>query len=185
MTETAIASATTSRYREFTAMSNRQLESIFQNGRQPDPDMLAGYEWRGFNTPFFARLLGIQKFIKGFFTNPATQLVEGYNIPVRQNGLDNPWIHKPNADHPKKFGYYHVYPVRADERDRRYPNALLLNYGKSDRNPIYRPERVLRDYIIQPDADNADLLIGKAYLAVGPLRIPSNFFILEKLRQAP
>ncbi len=170
------------RYRELTRMPNGELESVFRAAVQPKPESLVGFEWRGYNTPFFARLLGIQKFIKGFFLEGNDSLVEGYNVPVRQNGIDGPWLHKPSADAPKRFGFYHVYPVRADERDNLYPNALLLNYGASTRNPFYRVERVLRDYVVQPDASNPDLLIGKAYLAFGPVRVPSNFFILERLR---
>lgn len=170
-------------YRTLCHSSNADLEAVFRAGKQPDPAALAGYEFRGFNTPFFARLIGIQKFVKGFFQ--AGDAVEGYNIPVRQNGFENPWLHKPSADAPKRFGYYNVYPVRKDERDNLYPNALLLNYGASCRNAFYRVERVLRDYVVQPDPAQPDLYLGKAYLAFGPVRIPSNFFVLERLRPAP
>jgi hypothetical protein len=171
-------------YRKLALSNNRDLEQIFRQAKQPVADQLAGYEFRGYNTPFFAKVLGIQKFIKGFFSESPGK-IEGYNIPVRQNGLANPWLHLPNAEAPKRFGFYHVYPVRGEERDNLYPNALLLNYGASARNPFYRVERVLRDYIVQPDPANPDILVGKAYLAFGPLRIPSNFFILERLRPAP
>ena len=171
------------RYTELTQRSNRELEEIFRKGIMPAAESLVDHEWRGFNTPAFARLLGIQKFIKGFFRVSANDPVEGYNIPVKQNGLDSPWQHKPSADAPKRFGFYHVYPVRPEDRENHYPEALLLNYGISPRNPAYRVERLLRDYLIQPDPDNPDILLGKAYLAVGGLRIPSNFFVLERLRR--
>lgn len=171
-------------YRKLATSSNAELETLFRAAATPDPKALAGWEFRGYNTPFFARILGIQKFIKGFFQEPG-QEVEGYNVPVRQNGIDNPWLHKPSAEVPKRFGYYDVYRVRANERDNLYPNAILLNYGSNARNPFYRVERVLRDYVVQPYADNPDVYVGKAYLAFGPLRVPSNFFILERLRQAP
>ncbi len=170
-------------YRELASLSNAALEEKFRAGVAPSAADLTGFEFRGFNTPFFARLLGIQKFIKGFFLDGES--VQGYNIPVKQNGMDGPWLHKPSADKPKRFGFYDVYAVRKEERDNLYPNALLLNYGASTRNPFYRVERVLRDYVVQPDPENPNLLIGKAYLALGPIRIPSNFFILERLRAAP
>lgn len=170
-------------YRKLAHSSNADLEAVFRAGTQPSPDALAGYEFRGFNTPFFAKLLGIQKFVKGFFKESGA--VEGYNIPVQQNGFEGAWLHKPSAEAPKRFGFYNVYPVRKYERDNLYPNALLLNYGASARNPFYRVERVLRDYVVQVDPANADLLLGKAYLAFGPVRVPSNFFVLERLRQAP
>jgi hypothetical protein len=171
-------------YQKLARASNAELEAVFLAAATPALEALAGWEFRGFNTPFFARLLGIQKFIKGFFQEPGNELA-GYNVPVHQNGLEAPWVHKPSAEMPKRFGYYQVYRVRAGERDHRYPHALLLNYGASRRNKAYQVERVLRDYLVQPDAANPDLLLGKAYLAFGPLRVPSNFFILERLRKAP
>ncbi|MCW5829905.1 MAG: hypothetical protein KIT79_11395 [Deltaproteobacteria bacterium] len=164
-------------YNGLAQSSNSELEAIFLKGVQPQPEQFAGYEFRGFNTPLFARLLGIQKFIKGMFRNREGQ-VEGYNIPVRQNGLEGPWEYK--TTEPKRFGFYDVYPVRESERDRNYPNSTLLNYGSNKRNGLFDPW-VLRDYMIQPDPANPDLFIGKAYIRVGPICIPSNFFILERL----
>jgi hypothetical protein len=36
---------------------------------------------------------------------------------------------------------------------------------------------------VQPEAGNPDVLLGKAYYAVGPLRLPTaSFFILERHR---
>ena len=151
---------------EMTRMTNADLEKLFLAGRAPDPAALAGYEWRGWNVPWYTRVFGIQKFIKGFFAKPGG--VEGYNVPVRQDYLADPWTRKARA---KPFGFYRVVPT---------PEGLLLDYGASARNPRYRPERVLRDYLVVPDPARTDLLLGKAYLALGA-RVPSNFFILERL----
>ena len=41
---------------------------------------------------------------------------------------------------------------------------------------------MLRDYLVQVDPANPDLFLGKAYDALGPLRMPTNFFILERFR---
>ena len=49
-------------------------------------------------------------------------------------------------------------------------------------NPALDPTQVLRDYVVQVDPKNPDLFLGKAYGAFGPLRIPTNFFILERFR---
>ena len=41
-----------------------------------------------------------------------------------------------------------------------------------------------RDYLIQVDPSNPDLLLGKAYFAIGPARIGGlNYFILERHRR--
>ncbi len=157
------------------------LEGLFQRSKAPELETLTGFEFRGWNVPFFTKLLGIQKFVKGFF--PGAGDVEGYNIPIRQDGIDRPWSHKPNPENPTRFGYFVVRKVDAADRDNFYPQAVLLNYGASSRNFALRPERILRDYLVQPDPANPSLMLGKAYLALGGLRVPSNFFVLERLRK--
>ncbi|HEY5925307.1 MAG TPA: hypothetical protein VIV11_26670 [Kofleriaceae bacterium] len=161
--------------------SMRGLEKVFQRGVQPDLDDLVGWEFRGVNhMPLnnyvrFADLVGIKKFVKGFFRTEDGRVM-GYNSPVARNALDGRW----NVA-PKKFGYYEVAPVDPTARDNYYLHAVLLNYGKGG-NPVYDPSQVLRDYVVQVDAKNPDLFLGKAYGAFGPLRIPTNFFILERFR---
>ena len=41
----------------------------------------------------------------------------------------------------------------------------------------------LRDYLVRVNPGSDDLLLGKAYLAVGPARAPLGFFLLERRRQ--
>jgi hypothetical protein len=169
------------RYLELARFSNATLEALFRISKGPAPEALAGWEWRGYNTPWTHSLLGIRKFIKGFFKNTDGK-VEGYNIPPRQNAIAQEWLHKPSAESPKRFGFFTVDKVQPLSVDNLYINAVLLDYGASSRNDPWRPERVLRDYVIQPDAGNPDLLVGKAYLALGP-RLFANFFIIERLRR--
>ncbi len=157
-----------------------ELETIFVNGAQPNLDDLVGWEFRGINhLPLnvlpVANLLGIKKFLKGFFRTEDGRVM-GYNSPVKNNALDGRWHVAP-----KKFGYYEVAPVDATARDNKYLHAVLLDYGKGG-NPVYDPSQVLRDYVVQVDPNNPDLFLGKAYAAFGPVRIPTNFFILERFR---
>ncbi|HEX5063805.1 MAG TPA: hypothetical protein VFV99_30710, partial [Kofleriaceae bacterium] len=123
-----------------------------------------------------ANLLGIKKFLKGFFRTEDGRVM-GYNSPVKNNALDGRW-HVAE----KKFGYYEVLPVDPTARDNKYLHALLLDYGKG-KNPPLEPSQVLRDYLVQVDPNNPNLYLGKADAAIGPLRIPTtNFFILERFR---
>jgi hypothetical protein len=168
---------------ELCSASNAELEAILQSALAPDFNRLAGFEWRGANMSALPRLLGLQKFIKGFFYDgdqPA-----GYNVKVRQNGLDAEWIESASPGRPRRFGFYLVCPAQSTETDRIYPRALVLDYGASPHNPPFRIERSLRDYLVQPDPDNPDVLLGKAYFAIGSARLPSNFFVLERLGRAP
>jgi hypothetical protein len=170
----------TDRFRELAQFSDAQLETILRASKGPELESLVGFEWRGCNTSWRLRAMGLQKFIKGFFQEG--EHVEGYNIPVRQNGLDGPWLDQPTLESPKRFAFYLVTRVDRESVDNLYPEALLLDYGASRRNPAYGIERLIRDYLVQPDPTNPDLLLGKAYLAIGTLRLPSNFFVVERLR---
>ena len=170
----------TDRFRELAQSSDAQLEMILRASKGPALESLVGFEWRGCNTSWRLKALGLQKFIKGFFQEG--ERVEGYNIPVKQNGLDAPWLDQPTPESPKRFAFYCVTPVDRESRDNYYTDAILLDYGANTRNPAYGIERLIRDYLVQPDPANPNLMLGKAYLAVGTLRLPSNFFILERLR---
>jgi hypothetical protein len=167
-------------FRELVQAPNARREALLRAAKAPSNQSLIGYEWRGYNASALIRLLGLQKFIKGFFQGPA--LVEGYNIPVEQNGLQASWLAKPDAENPRRFGFYTVSKVDPGSRDHWYPEAALLDYGASQRNAAGQVERALRDYLVQPDPANPDVLLGKAYIALGSLRLASNFFILERLR---
>ena len=170
-------------YYDLIRMSNTELDKVHAQGKTPEFKDLVGWEFRGFNTPAFAKLLGFQKFKKGFFLDHGQAVdgeeISGYNVWVLQNGADDPHIAKPSDDEPKRHGFYVVYRVRPEERDNKVPHALLINYGKG-RNASFNPERAIRDYLVQVDPDNKDLLLGKAYFAIGPARVFPSFFILER-----
>jgi len=161
--------------------SRHELEQTFQRGTTPDLESLVGWEFRGINC--ISRLTGLQKFVKGMFRAEDGRVM-GYNIRAVQNVLDGRWHLRPSTDAPKRFGFYEVSPVDPTARDNHYLHALLLDYGKGGNAP-WDVTRGLRDYLVQVDASNPDLLLGKAYYAVGPARLASNFFILERLRRGP
>lgn len=165
-------------YEALTRKSNAELDAIFAVSVAPDPKVLVGFEWRGFNTPRWTRFAGIQKFIKGFFEIDGA--VEGYNLRVPQNGIAAPWTPMPTPDAPSAFGFFNVTQPRSDQ--------TLLDYGASRRNRWWRIDdvsmKVIRDYLVVPDARRPDIMLGKALLHIGPFRIFSNYFIVEKLRPA-
>lgn len=162
------------------------IEQTFQRGVTPDVDALVGWEFRGINRfplhPLpIPELLGIKKFVKGFYRGEDGRVM-GYNCPVVQNVLDGRWRTKPSDTSPKRFGFYEVHAVDPTSRDNAYLHAVLLDYGKGGNKP-WDPTSGLRDYVVQVDADNPDLYLGKAYYALGPARLATSFFILERLRR--
>lgn len=165
--------------RRLAALPEANLTALYSRAPGADPAALAGTLWGGWNVPWFTRLLGIQKFVKGFFAGPDG--LEGYNIPARQDGLEAPWGLLPSAHAPKRFGFYTVSPTPRPGLD---TPALLLDYGASPRNAFWRPERLLRDWLVRPEPSEPDLLLGRAYLRLGGL-VHSNFFILQRFGEDP
>jgi hypothetical protein len=174
-------------------LSNRELEKIMLRGDTPDPEALAGWEFRGMNTPAWASLLGIKKFVKGFycgFSRTPEGTFFGYNVPAVQNALSEPWLPKPagrlarllgrDTDEPRRFGFFGVAPVDPTSRDNAYLHAVLLDYGTGG-NAIYDPTAGLRDYVVRVQRDSDELLLGKAYYAAGPARVNlTSYFVLER-----
>jgi len=171
-----------------TRASRRELERAMQRGSTPDIEMLLGWEFRGINTtppgsPPIARLAGIQKFVKGMFRADDGRAM-GYNCPVVQNVLDGRWHTRPSDESPRRFGFYELVPVDPTSRDNAFLHALLIDYSKGG-NPAWDITSGLRDYLVQVDADDPDLFLGKAYAAIGPVRLPLGFFVLERFRRGP
>lgn len=172
-------------YLRVNRMSGRELERALMRGHTPDLDALAGWEFRGMNTPSWARVVGIKKFVKGFYRPAASSSdLFGYNCPVRQNRLDAPWLLKPSDSAARRFGFYRVSAVDATRRDNAYLHAVLLDYSQGMNHP-HDPTNGLRDYLVQLDADNPDIFLGKAYYALGALRAATSFFVLERFRRGP
>ena len=168
------------RFYELGRMSGNELETVFLRGTLPKLDQLAGWEFRGMNHPAWAKLAGIKKFMKGFYWE-GDELF-GYNCPVAQDGIEMPWRSKPLGQEPKRFGFYRVAKVDPCAKDNAYLHSVLLNYGEGG-NKAFDPSSGLRDYVVQVDPGNEDLYLGKAYYALGPLRVRSNFFLLERERK--
>lgn len=166
--------------RRIAALSDRELATMMLRGETPNLDALVGWEFRGTNAPPWMSLLGIKKFVKGFYRDDAGR-VFGYNEPIVQNRLDEPWIAKPSDAAPKRFGFFRVDTVDATSRDNAYLHALLLDYARGGNSPV-DPTTTLRDYLVRVNRGSDDLLLGSAYVAVGPLRVHTSHFVLERHR---
>lgn len=171
------------RLEDLARLSDSELTRAFEAGTVPAPATLAAWEFRGYRPPLFARFVGIQKFKLGFYWKQgAPDDLWGYTIPTIQDGIHAPWTNRHGETAPKRFGFYRVVPVPPGDRDGKHPNALLLDHGQGE-NPFYDVTRQIRDYLVQVDPDNDDLYLGRTYLAVGLLRVPTSYFVLERLRE--
>jgi hypothetical protein len=175
------------------ALRPRELEGVLAAGTAPRFGDLVGFEFRGWNVfgdPLAATVgtvMGIQRFAKGFFVrgggNPDdAPFIEGFNVKIARGGADEPWANK-GGGAPIRHSFYRV--LRAgdgDERFGRHANALLLDYSKGDPKPGFFDGAGLRDFVVHPEPANSDLLLGKAYMHIGPLRSVAGFFVAERLR---
>jgi hypothetical protein len=150
-------------FEELATAPNRRLRELFAAGHPPALDSIDGWEWRGYNRPATTSLLGIRKFIKGFVSTERG--LEGYNLRVEQNGLEGAWTPVAGT---RPYAFYVVV-----ERD----GALVIDYAGSDRNPRFGVERLIVDHLVQPDAETANLLLGRARLGL----LPHSYFVLQRM----
>jgi hypothetical protein len=168
------------RYTELAGTAKPELEAIFAAGDTPEVAALSGFEYRGYNQPRAAAVLGIRKFIKVFYLDKS-QRPFGCNTPVARNGLHDDWLPRPNADHPKRYAFFLVEPASPAGPDPLQRAAVLLDYARGG-NPPYQIARILRDYLVRVEPGSDDLLLGKAFFVVAGARLASSFFIIERYR---
>jgi hypothetical protein len=177
---TALTMDSSTDYLRVGRLAGSELEAIMLRGEAPDLTALDGWEYRGTNTPVWSSLLGIKKFVKGFFRDDKG-VCFGYNEPVVQDGVEQPWRALPDPASPKRFGFYRVAPVDPTSVDNAYLGAMLLDYGRGG-NFVLDPSAGLRDYLVRVEPGSDELLLGKAYYALGPARVPVSYFVLERHR---
>lgn len=165
------------------------LERLYEDGHPIDLGRIAGYEFLGMNfgTPaLFARRF--RKFRKVFFQDPVTGRHRGWNVRTLQDGDASPWLDAPPARQRSAdaaidwltgrrtasaaHGFFEIRSARGDERPRARPGALLIDYGRGD-NPRADVTTLLRDVAVAVSAGDHDLLIGRAWVALGPLLVPA------------
>ena len=159
-------------------MPLRRLAAVHAAGTPPDPDSLAGREYRGVNRPGTSALLGIRRFVKGFEKAPDGTVL-GYNKQVRGSALDTPWTAHRRKDGRVAYAPFVVLP----RPEGRTPDGVLLDYGAPD-HPEPGVARRLRDILVRVDPGSHDLLLGRGYLAVGTRWVPVGWFILDHLGPA-
>lgn len=166
-----------------TTLDKKELDRIMDEGRAPEIEDVLGYEFRGWNLQEATKLLGTRKFKKGFFGDPGKGYAWGYNVPVKQNAKDEPWISEPNDDDPKRYFFFKVFPASAAD-DPKYPNSLVVDYRKWDEYFFLNPVRFTVDYLVYPNPSNHDLILGISYLEAGPVRPFMGYFVLERYNQS-
>ncbi len=165
-----------------------RVEELFLGGTTPQPSEIAGWEYQGANLARVAPLLRIRRFTKGFLPLAGgvsgAAIIDGYNVWVEQEGGPRDgWIPLVRHGKPWRHGFYQVVSVDRRALDSRYTHALLIDYGLGT-NPWHHPARLLRDYVVQVYPDDPTLLVGKAYVALGRLRVFGGHFVMRRAAPA-
>lgn len=161
--------------------NDAELADIFARGMTPEFTELVGYEFDGFNTMDLTQLIGIRRFRKGFLAADETvgnEEIGGYNVTVRPGPPTAEWDIVYKKGKPHRHSPYRVYRVPAGDKEDKYPQSLLINYD-CPRNPVWNPG-FLRDYLVKVTPDNPDLFLGKAYVALGAMRVYVSYFVLHR-----
>jgi hypothetical protein len=179
-------------FASLSTLSMAELEAVLAQGTAPSFPTLCGAEFRGWNVfgnataAAVGKIMGIQRFAKGFFVRegaPDTApFVEGYNVKIRRGGADEPWLDLVDNT-VTRHAFFRVHRAGEGDHGGRHPHALLLDYSQGDPMPGLLDGKNLKDYVVHPDPNNRDLLLGKAYFLLGPI-VNVNFFVCERLRSA-
>jgi hypothetical protein len=175
---------------DLVGVGERGLRDLWQRGRAPAPDELAGWVFRGWNTSLAAARspVGGRAFAKGFFRDAGGTHGCNFVASVR----DGAW----QVDTRRPFGFFAVYPAQESNAWSRHPPALLLDYGRGrsaefleawgvrHRLPLRvvgRLARPLRDLVVRPPNSAEGLYVGRAFVT-SALRLPVTCFALERWR---
>jgi choline dehydrogenase-like flavoprotein len=179
------ASRTKYTFEQLTEFSNERLEDLVRIGSTPRIDDVVGYEYRGFNLQPATKIIGTRKFKKGFYAAyPGANHAWGYNMPIVQNLKDEPWVAVPNEENPRRYFFFKILPAGAPGYDRRYAHTLIVDYSKWDGYFLLNPARYTVDYLVYPDPENRDLMVGRSDFVMGPIRFFMGYFILERHNQS-
>jgi hypothetical protein len=165
-------------------MDNGRLSLIMGEGAKPTLQDLVGYDFRGFNLQSLTKFIGTRKFKKGFYGDPDSGHIWGYNIRVVQGKLSDPWISLPNNEVPKRLAFFKVFPADASGRHSEYPSSLVVDYSQWEDYFFLNPTRYILDYLVHPDPNNRDLLVGISFFAIGSFRTFAGYFILERYNKS-
>jgi hypothetical protein len=126
---------------------------------------LTGFQWRGISLglPGVVEALTWKTFVKVFVDDGAGATARGWNLRIRQTGLDGP------VEIIKSFGHFDIQTAPVDPR---WPQGTVLLDYSPERGPMGR----VRDPL---GALDADTVLGWSYVSVAGrvLGTPSYFLL--------
>ncbi len=161
-------------------MSVTELREVFRNGVSFNPSRLEDTEYVGVSLglPSVVERLSWTTFMKVFHRDG--DIVRGWNVRLRQTGIDGAVEPLLRSGVPHTFGHFLVRRSNTGERRSHSPSTVLLDYTAFLQSPALM---LMRDPLVSLDGGLGDRLLGFSYVALGctTVRTPS-FFVLQRHR---
>ncbi len=151
-------------------LSNRELAATLAEGHAIDPSALDDTQYQGVSLglPGWVVSLTWLTFMKTFHRDPETGRLRGWNVRLRQDGVDAPCVPRQKGGEPVTFGHYEVVHAPAEP-------GLLIDYGRG-RNAAWDPIRRVRDPLVAIEEGDATVLLGWSWVDLGfAIPTPSYF----------
>ena len=166
---------------EILALDRGGLARRMREGHPIDAHALDDQAYRGISLglPVWFESLAWKTFQKTFHRDPATGHLRGWNVRVRQQGLDAPSVPMQRKGAPVTFGHYRVVSCEGRDVPRGAGAGLLIDYGLGG-NTAMDPMRWLCDPLVALLPGSVRWLLGWSYLQIAGLRIGTpSYFLLE------
>jgi hypothetical protein len=170
-------------FEQLSGLKDAELEKVLKAGLPPTVADISGYEFRGWNQNSGTDIIGTRKFIKGFYGAKPDGTGWGYNMPVEQNGLQQPWNPKKENGQDKRYAFFRVLPG-SQMKDSVYPSMLVVDYRQWKDYFFLSPIKYTVDYVVFVEPGNTDLILGKSYSQFLGLKMFLGYFIIERFRKS-
>ncbi len=168
--------------RDLLGASRHELDTMLRAGHPIDPLALDDREYRGISLglPHVVEAVTWKTFTKVFHRDPETSRLVGWNVRMKQHGVDGPWEPLTKRGTPVTFGHYEVVDATVENTPDGCARGLLIDYGRGD-NGRFDPVRRLRDPIVALSPGSVDLLLGRTFVDFAGRYVPTpSYFCLER-----
>lgn len=168
-------------FNELSDLSKKELDQLMETSDATTLKEVKGYEYRGWNVNSMTKILGTQKFKKGFFGDPEGGYLRGYNVRIVQDGKDREWRVREIKNKPSRYAFFKVLPQYTHRKPAyEHEKSLIIDYAKSGEYFFLNPVKYTVDYVVCPNPKNRNLLLGKSNFEAGPIRFFMGYFVLER-----
>jgi hypothetical protein len=160
------------------SMNGPELLAVMRRGLPLEPDVLAGRQYLGvdLSLPGWARKILWHTFRKTFVKDEKAGDVRGWNVRMKQTGIDAPQVPMTGRDgRPKTFGHYRIRSAVGLRFPKGWTGPNYLDYTIAG-NPPYDPAGYGYTPLIAVNPGSQDLLLGWEIFKIGPAFLPLPLF---------